>query len=35
MHKNKAIIKIARHLLARINYVLRKQTAYVSGIVAG
>lgn len=35
MHKNKAIIKIARHLLARINYVLRKQTAYVSGLVAG
>jgi transposase len=35
MHKNKAIIKIARHLLARINYVLRKQTAYVSGVVAG
>lgn len=35
MHKNKAIIKIARHLLARINYVLRKQTVYVSGIVAG
>lgn len=35
MHKNKAIIKIARHLLARINYVLRKQTVYVSGVVAG
>jgi transposase len=35
MHKNKAIIKIARHLLARINYVLRKQTPYVSGLVAG
>lgn len=35
MHKNKAIIKIARHLLARINFVLRKQTAYVSGLVAG
>jgi transposase len=35
MHKNKAIIKIARHLLARINYVLRKQTAYVSGLIAG
>jgi len=35
MHKNKAIIKIARHLLARINYVLRKQTAYVNNLVAG
>jgi transposase len=35
MHKNKAIIKITRHLLARINYVLRKQTAYVSGLLAG
>jgi len=35
MHKNKAIIKIARHLLARINYVLRKKTEYVSGLVAG
>ena len=35
MHKNKAIIKIARHLLARINFVLRKQTPYVSGLVAG
>ncbi|HEY9341075.1 MAG TPA: IS110 family transposase [Hanamia sp.] len=35
MHKNKAIIKITRHLLARINYVLRKQTPYVSGLVAG
>jgi transposase len=35
MHKNKAIIKIARHLLARINFVLRKNTPYVSGLVAG
>ncbi|HUZ58005.1 MAG TPA: IS110 family transposase [Hanamia sp.] len=35
MHKNKAIIKITRHLLARISYVLRKQTPYVSGLVAG
>lgn len=35
MHKNKAVIKIARHLLARINYVLRKQTPYVNGLVAG
>ncbi len=35
MHKNKAIIKIARHLLARINFVLRNNTTYVSGLVAG
>ena len=35
MHKNKAIIKIARHLLARINYVLRKKTQYVSGLLNG
>jgi transposase len=35
MHKNKAIIKIARHLLARINYVLRKKTSYVSGLLHG
>jgi transposase len=35
MHKNKAIIKIARHLLSRINYVLRKRTPYVSGLLNG
>ncbi|MEI7960540.1 MAG: IS110 family transposase [Chitinophagaceae bacterium] len=35
MHKNKAIIRIARHLLARINYVLRKQTEYVNGLLQG
>ncbi len=35
MHKNKAIIRIARHLLARINYVLRKQTEYVNGLLHG
>jgi len=35
MHKNKAIVKIARHLLARISYVLRKQTPYVSGLLNG
>jgi transposase len=35
MHKNKAIIKIARHLLARINFVLRTKSAYVSGLVKG
>jgi transposase len=35
MHKNKAIIKIARHLVARINYVLRNQTPYISGLVSG
>lgn len=35
MHKNKAIIKITRHLLSRVNYVLRNNTEYVSGLVAG
>ncbi len=35
MHKNKAIIKIARHLQARINYAMRKQTVYVSGLLNG
>lgn len=35
MHKNKAIIKIARHLLSRISFVLKNNTAYVSGLVAG
>jgi transposase len=35
MHKNKAIIRIARHLLSRIRYVMTKQTAYESGVVAG
>ena len=35
MHKNKAIIKIARHLLARINYVLKNNTPYENGLLAG
>jgi transposase len=34
MDKNKAIIRIAKHLLARINYVLRNQKEYVTGVVA-
>lgn len=34
MNKNKAIIRIAKHLLARINYVLRNQKEYVTGVVA-
>lgn len=35
MHKNKAIIKIARHLLARVSYVLKNKKAYESGVLAG
>ena len=35
MHKNKAIIKIARHLLARLNYVLKNNVPYESGLLAG
>lgn len=35
IHKNKAIIKIARHLLTRIDYVLRRWTPYVCGLLAG
>ena len=35
MHKNKAIVKIARHLLARINHVLKNKTPYVSGLLNG
>jgi len=34
MERNKAIIRIAKHLLARINYVLRNQKEYVTGVVA-
>lgn len=34
MEKNKAIIRIAKHLLSRINYVLKNQQAYVTGVVA-
>ena len=34
MDKNKAIIRIAKHLLSRINYVLKNKKEYVSGVVA-
>lgn len=33
MEKNKAIIRIAKHLLARINYVLKTKKEYVTGVV--
>lgn len=34
MDKNKAIIRVAKHLLSRINYVLKNKKEYVAGIVA-
>ncbi len=34
MEKNKAIIRVAKHLLSRINYVLKNKIEYVMGIVA-
>lgn len=34
MNKNKAIIRIAKHLLSRINYVLKNQKEYVPGVMA-
>jgi len=34
MNKNKAIIRIAKHLLSRIQYVLKNDTEYVTGVVA-
>jgi len=34
MDKNKAIIRIAKHLLARVNYVLKNKKEYVTGVVA-
>ena len=34
MNKNKAIIRIAKHLLSRIQYVLINETEYVAGIVS-
>lgn len=34
MEKNKAIIRIAKHLLSRINYVLKNKKEYVTGVVA-
>ena len=34
MDKNKAIIRIGKHLLSRIYYVLKNETEYVTGVVA-
>lgn len=34
MDKNKAIIRIAKHLLSRIRYVLKNKKEYVAGVVA-
>jgi len=34
MDKNKAIIRIAKHLLSRINYVLKNKVEYVTCVVA-
>jgi len=34
MEKNKAIIRIAKHLLSRIKYVLKNKKEYVTGVVA-
>lgn len=34
MNKNKAIIRIAKHVLSRIQYVLKNETEYVAGVVA-
>lgn len=34
MDRNKAIIRIAKHLLSRISYVLKNQKEYVTGVVA-
>lgn len=33
MEKNKAIIRISKHLLARVHYVLKHQKEYVTGVV--
>lgn len=33
MNKNRAIIRIAKHLLARISYVLKNEKEYVAGVV--
>ena len=33
MHKNKAIIRIARKMLSRVRYVLMNQVEYELGIV--
>ena len=34
MDRNIAIIRIAKHLLSRISYVLKNQKEYVTGVVA-
>jgi transposase len=34
MEKNKAIVRIAKHLLSRINYVLKTKKEYVTAVVA-
>ena len=34
MDKNKAIVRIAKHLLSRVNFVLKNKKEYVSGLVA-
>ena len=34
MEKNKAIIRVCKHLLSRINYVLKNHQEYLIGIVA-
>ena len=34
MEKNKAIIRITKHLLSRINYVLKNRQEYVTGVMA-
>jgi len=33
MEKNKAIIRVAKHLLSRINFVLKSKSEYVTGVV--
>jgi len=33
MNKNKAIIRIAKHLLSRIMFVLKNEQEYVTGVV--
>jgi transposase len=35
MHKNKAIVRVAKHLLARIRLVLKEQQKYVEGVLEG
>ena len=34
MEKNKAIVRIAKHLLSRINYVLKNKKEYVTAVIA-